>query len=71
MARKKPVETSVEVEAKKDPKYKVLVNFTERGKTRGYVVGEEFPRAGDNIGPEAMKRLLGSNQYGVKYIEEV
>lgn len=69
MTKKPTKQTKPAVEVK--PKYKVIVNFTERGKSRGYVVGEEFPRAGDNVGPEAFERLLGNNQYGVKYIEEV
>ena len=63
MAKKKEVTN--------EPKYRVLVSFTERGKTRGYYAGDTFPRPDDIIGEDALKRLLGDNPYGLKYIEEV
>lgn len=55
----------------KETKYIVLTNFTERGKSRGYVVGETFPRPDDQVGEDTYKRLLGGNPNGIYYIEEV
>lgn len=60
MADKKKPDVSREASG-----YVVVTNFTERGKTRGYVAGETFPRPDDNVGPEAMKRLIAGG-----YIKE-
>lgn len=51
-------------------KYKVLVNFTLKGATRGYIKGEKYPRKGDATSEDIIKKLLGENEHGIKYIEE-
>lgn len=67
MAIKKETEKKVE---DKRTQYIVLENFTEVGKTRGYVKGETFPRPDDIIGEGKIEKLLGKNANGIVYIKE-
>lgn len=54
----------------KEVTYKVLRNFTVKGRTRGYVEGEKFPRKNDLVGKDTLLKLLGKNSSNIKYIEE-
>lgn len=54
----------------KEVTYKVLRNFTVKGRTRGYVEGETFPRENDLIGKDTLSKLLGKNANNIVYIEE-